>query len=133
MSSASIGWLLGHLCFQLFLIGVAIAYAEWLKLEIADEFTGERSLLGAAPYVGAMLALALIGVCSRRVPQRQLLALRCGTALLVVALGVLNWRVLDFDLETDAIALSAIALIHSVIASRLQRATRVSEAQTAAP
>ncbi len=129
--AASIAWLLGHLLFQLFLIGVAIAYAKWLQLEIADQFTGDRSLLGAAPYVGALLALALIGACSRRVPQRQLLALRCGTALLVLALGILNWRVLDLDLETDAIALSTIALVHSVIASRLQRSTHVSEARTA--
>jgi low temperature requirement protein LtrA len=130
---ASIGWLLGHLLFQLFLIGVAIAYAKWLQLEIQDKFNGERSLLGAAPYVGAILALALIGACTRRVPQRQLIALRCGTAIVVLVLGILNWRVLDLDLETDAIALSTIALIHSAIASRLQRATHVSEARTTPP
>ena len=130
---ASIGWLVGHLLFQLFLIGVAIAYAKWLQLEVQDQFTGERSLLGAAPYVGAILALALIGVCTRRVPQRQLVMLRCGTAFVVLVLGILNWRVLDLDLKTDAIALSTIALIHSVIASRLQRATHVTEARTTAP
>jgi low temperature requirement protein LtrA len=129
----SIAWLLGHLFFQLFLIGVAIAYAKWLQLEIRDQFSGERALLGAAPYVGAILALAVIGACTRRVPQRPLIVLRCGTALVVLALGIVTWRVLDLDLETDAIALSAIALIHSVIASRLQRATHVSGAKTAAP
>jgi low temperature requirement protein LtrA len=131
--AASIGWLLGHLFFQLFLVGVAIAYAKWLQLEIRDEFDGERSLLGALPYVGAVLALAVIGVCTRRVPQRALLALRCGTAVVVLALGILNWRVLGLDLETDAIALSAVALVHSVIAARLQRATRISEARTVVP
>ena len=36
--AASIGWLLGHLFFQLFLIGIAIAYAKWLQLEIQNEF-----------------------------------------------------------------------------------------------
>jgi low temperature requirement protein LtrA len=131
--AASIGWLLGHLFFQLFLVGVAIAYAKWLQLEIKDEFDGERALLGAAPYVGTVLSLAVIGVCTRRVPQRALLALRCGTALVVLALGILNWRALDLDFETDAIALSTLALIHSVLAARLQRSTRVSEARTTAP
>jgi low temperature requirement protein LtrA len=131
--AASIGWLLGHLLFQLFLIGVAIAYAKWLQLEVKDQFTGERSLLGAVPYVGAMLALALIGACTRRVPQRQLIILRCGTALVVLVLGILNWRVLELDLQTDAIALSTIALLHSATASRLQLATHVSQARTTPP
>jgi len=53
--------------------------------------------------------------------------------VLVLVLGILNWRVLDLDLETGAIALSTIALVHSTLAARLQRATRISGARTAAP
>jgi hypothetical protein len=59
--------------------------------------------------------------------------LRCGTALVVLVFAIVNWRVLDLDLQTDAIALSTVALLHSAIASRLQLATHITEARTTHP
>jgi low temperature requirement protein LtrA len=126
--AASIGWLVGHVAFQLFLVGVAVAYGKWLQLEEAHAFTGERSLLGSVPYIGAVLALALIGVCTRRVPQRRLLALRLATALVVGAVAVANWRRVDSSLKPVAIGLALIALVHSAIAAWLTRGTTVMSA-----
>jgi low temperature requirement protein LtrA len=132
-AAASIGWLLGHLVFQLCLVGIAVAYAKWLQLENQKSFTGERSLLGAVPFVGFLLALALIGLCTRRVPRVPLAWLRVGTALIVVAVGLTNWQVTDSNLETAAIALALLALAEAGFASRLQRATHITEARTAVP
>ena len=130
---ASMGLLVGHVAFQLFLVGIAVAYGKWLQLDEAHQYNGERSLLGAAPYVGAVLALALIGVCTRRVPQRRLLVLRIGTALVVSAFAVANWRSFDTGLESGAIALAAVALVHSALAAWLTRDTTVIPGRTTPP
>ncbi len=132
--AASIGWLLGHLFFQLFLIGVAIAYAKWLQLEIQNEFTASARSSVPRPTWARLLALALIGVCTRRVPQRALrrLAMRDGGG---------GARARHPELASCSISTSRPARSRcrpsrsSTRRSRRdsQRSTRISEARTAVP
>jgi low temperature requirement protein LtrA len=122
---SSVGWLFGHLVFQVAIVGVAVAYAKWLQFDEQHKFTDERSLLATVPFVAVLLALALIGACSRRVPRRPLLLLRLGTALFVIAAAAVYWPAAEADVSTAASALAVIAIVHAALAARFRRATEV--------
>ena len=125
------GWLVGHLCLQAGLVGIAVGFAKLLPLEFGDAVDGDRVLLGAGPLVGVYLSLALIGACTRRVPVRPLLLLRLGSAFLVAAVGVAIWRVDWIDVESAATLLAVIALAHGGLSARLRQGTHVMEAPAA--
>jgi low temperature requirement protein LtrA len=119
------GWLLGHLGLQLSLVGVAVGYAKLLSYELGATLFGDRSLLVTMPLVGILVSLALIGVCSRRVPQRALLTLRVGVAAFVVAIAIITWRVSWLSAESAAVTLTVVAIAYAAAAGRLVRTTTV--------
>jgi low temperature requirement protein LtrA len=124
------GWLLGHLALQISLVGVAVGYAKLLTYELGSTVFGDRSLLVTLPLVGIVLSEALIGICSRRVPQRGLLALRVGVAAVVGAVAIATWRSSWLSVEAAAVLLAAIAILYAAASGRArQHTTVVAESQ----
>lgn len=119
------GWFFGHLLLQVFLVGVAVGYAKLLRLDLGDNVDLDKMLLAVGPLIGVYLALALVGACTRRRPVGPLLALRLGSAVALVPVGILIWRVDRIDVEATAIVLAVFALAHGGLAATLRRRTRV--------
>ena len=127
------GWFFGHLLLQVFLVGVAVGYAKLLRLDLGDNIDLDKMLLAVGPLIGVYLALALVGACTRRRPVGPLLALRLGSAVALVPVGILIWRVDWIDVEASAIVLAVFALIHGGLAATLRRRTRVLPAAVPTP
>ena len=56
---------------QLALVASAVGYGKVLGFELGTTLSGDTSLLLTTPLIGVLVGLALIGACSRRVPQRR--------------------------------------------------------------
>jgi low temperature requirement protein LtrA len=123
--SRSAGWLVGHLMVQLALVASAVGYDKVLGYEFGTTLSGDTSLLLTIPLVAVLLGLALIGVCSRRVPQRGLVTLRLGVAALVAFGAVLTWQTGWISADVGAIVLALTALGQAGVSDRLRRHTRV--------
>jgi low temperature requirement protein LtrA len=121
------GWLLGHLLLQLSLVAAAVGYAKVLGSELGSTLTGDTSLLLTAPLVGVLVGLAVIGVCSRRVPQRQLLVLRLGGAGVVAVMALVTWQAGWISADGGAVILALTAVVYSSLATVALRRTRLQE------
>jgi low temperature requirement protein LtrA len=119
------GWLVGHLVVQLALVGGAVGYAKVLGYELGTTLSGDTSLLLTVPLVGVLLGLALIGVGTRRAPQRGLVTLRVGVAALVAAGAVLTWQTGWISADGGAVVLALVTLGQAAVAAVLLRRTRV--------
>jgi low temperature requirement protein LtrA len=119
------GWLIGHLAVQLALVASAVGFGKVLGYELGTTLSDDTSLLLTAPLVGVLVGLALIGVCSRRVPQHGLLVLRLGVAALVAAGAVLTWQTRWISADGGAIVLALVALGQAAAAARVRRRTVV--------
>ncbi|MEX2255425.1 MAG: low temperature requirement protein A [Acidimicrobiia bacterium] len=119
------GWFLGHFFLQICLVGIAIGYSKLLKYELDDNVDFDKMLLAVGPIIGVYLSLALIGACTRRRPAGPLLALRLGSALALVPVGVLIWRADWVRVDATAIFLSVFALAHGALAMVVRRRTRI--------
>ncbi len=119
------GWLVGHLVVQLALVASAVGYAKVLGYELGTTLTGDKSLLLTVPLVGVLLGLALIGVCTRRTPQRALVLLRLGVAAAVVFVGLLTWHVEWISADGGAVVLAGTALGYAAVATPILRRTHV--------
>ena len=117
----------------MFLVGVAVGYAKLLRLDLGDNIDLDKMLLAVGPLIGVYLSLALVGACTRRRPVGPLLALRLGSAVALVPVGILIWRVDWIDVEASAIVLAVFALIHGGLAATLRRRTRVLPAAVPTP
>jgi low temperature requirement protein LtrA len=123
--SRSAGWLVGHLVVQLALVASAVGYGKVLGYELGTTLSDDTSLLLTTPLVAVSLGLALIGVCSRRVPQRRLVTLRVGVAVLVALGAVLTWQTGWISADGGAIVLALVALGQAGVSARLRRDTTV--------
>jgi low temperature requirement protein LtrA len=121
------GWLLGHLLLQLSLVAAAVGYAKVLGSELGSTLTGDTSLLLTAPLVGVLVGLAVIGVCSRRVPQRQLLVLRLGGAGVVAVMALVTWQTGWISADGGAVLLALTAVGYASLATVALRRTRLEE------
>jgi low temperature requirement protein LtrA len=119
------GWVVGHLFLQVCLVGVAVGFSKFLRLDLDHRVDFDKMLLAVGPLFGVYLSLALIGACTRRVPVRPLLALRLGSALALVPIAVLVWKVDWIQVDETAILLAVFALAHGAIATVLRRSTHV--------
>ena len=127
------GWLVGHLVVQLALVASSVGFAKVLGYEFGTTLTGDKSLLLTIPFVGVLLGLALIGVCSRRVPQRALVVLRLGVAVGVGIAALVTWRAAWISADGGAIVLACIALLSAAVAAPLLRRTHVEPAEATPP
>jgi low temperature requirement protein LtrA len=123
--SRSAGWLVGHLVVQLALVASAVGYAKVLGYELGTTLSGDTSLLLTLPLVGVLLGLALIGVCSRRTPQRGLVAVRLGVAALVALGAVFTWQTGWISADGGATVLGLVAMGQAWATARVRRTTRV--------
>lgn len=119
------GWLVGHLVVQLALVASAVGFAKVLGYELETTLTGEKSLLLTVPLVGILVGLTLIGVCSRRVPQRGLVTLRLGVAAGVAVMAVVTWQLEWISADGGAIVLALTALGSAALAAPILRRTHV--------
>jgi low temperature requirement protein LtrA len=119
------GWVVGHLFLQVCLVGVAVGFSKFLRLDLDHRVDFDKMLLAVGPLFGVYLSLALIGACTRRVPVRPLLALRLGSALALVPIAILVWKVDWIQVDETAILLAAFALAHGALATVLRRSTHV--------
>ncbi len=123
--SRTAGWLVGHLLVQLSLVASAVGFAKVLGFELGTTLTEDKSLLLTVPLIGVLLGLTLIGVCSRRTPQRALVTLRLGVAAAVAAMAVVTWQVEWISADGGAVILACTALGYAALATPLLRRTRV--------
>jgi low temperature requirement protein LtrA len=119
------GWLVGHLVVQLALVGSAVGFGKVLGFELGTTLSGDQSLLLTVPLVGVLLGLALIGLCTRRVPRRALVTLRIGVAALVALGAVLTWLTHWISADGGALVLALVVLAQAAVAAVLLRRTRV--------
>jgi hypothetical protein len=85
----------------------------------------DRTLLAVCPLIGVYLSLALVGACTRRRPVAPLLALRLGSALALVPLGLAIWKLDVIGVDATAALLAVFALAHGALASLVRRHTTV--------
>jgi low temperature requirement protein LtrA len=119
------GWFAGHFALQVFLVGIAVGYGKLIPLEVGDRVDLDRTLLAVCPLIGVYLSLALVGACTRRRPVAPLLALRLGSALALVPLGLAIWKLDVIGVDATAALLAVFALAHGALASLVRRHTTV--------
>jgi low temperature requirement protein LtrA len=119
------GWFFAHFTLQVSLVGIAVGYAKLLRLDLGDFVDFDKMLLAVGPLIGVYLSLALLGTCTRRTPAGPLLALRLGSAVALVPIGVLIWKIEWVDVTVTAVLLAAFAMAHAALASVLRRHTHV--------
>ena len=122
------GWLACHLLLQLGIAGTAIGVARLVKAEPFEHLPASEILEITATLAAVYLALALLGLCTRRVPARPVLVLRLGTCAATVVVGTMAWAIAWVDLVEGVAALTLVAAVHAALSVRLTRGTRVVEA-----
>jgi low temperature requirement protein LtrA len=116
-------WIVGHLPLHLATIGLAVGLGAFVKLQASTDLSLVDVYLLAEPFALVYLALGVMGLLGPHRAQARLLALRIGTALGGVALGVLAWWAPFMTVEVTAAAFGALALGHIVAASLLRART----------
>jgi low temperature requirement protein LtrA len=119
------GWFAGHLWLQVFIVGIAVGYSKLLRLDLGESIVLDRMLLIVGPMIGVYLSMAAIGACTRRRPVGPLLALRLGSAVVLVPLGIVIWQSSWITVDVAASVLAVYSLAHSSLAALLRRDTRV--------
>lgn len=119
------GWLVGHLIVQLSLVGSAVGFAKVLGYELGTTLVGDKSLLVTVPLIGVFVGLTLIGLGTRRTPQRELMLLRLGVATLVGVMAIVTWQVEWISADGGAVIVACVALGTAGLQTLLLRRTRV--------
>jgi CHASE2 domain-containing sensor protein len=112
---------------QLAMAGTAIGVSKLVKTGPLDHLPAGDILEITATLATLYLALALLGLCTRRRPVRPLLILRLSTSLVTVAVGIAAWRIPWIDLAEGVAALTVVAIAHAAIGVRLDNETEVLE------
>jgi hypothetical protein len=102
-----------------------VGYGKVLGFELGSTLSDDTSLLLTVPLVGVLVGLTLIGVCSRRVPQRRLVEPRLGIAALVAVGAVVSWQTGWISADGGALVLALVSLGQAGVAAVLRRRTRV--------
>jgi low temperature requirement protein LtrA len=118
-------WLLGHLILQLGLVASAVGFAKVLGYELGSTLAGDKSLLLTLPLVAVLVGMTLIGLASRRVPQRRLVCLRLGMAALVGVLAVVTSQFEWISADGGAAVVAGSAHFAATLQALLLRRTRV--------
>jgi hypothetical protein len=118
-------WFVAQLGFQVSVVGIAVGFGELVQLDYGPSMDLDRTLLTVGPIVTALLALALLGACTRRRPTTPLLVLRVGAAATFAVVGIIISLVDWLEVEPTALLLAALALAQAGAADRLLRRTQV--------
>ena len=118
-------WAALHLVMQICIAGTAVAASKLISLDTAHRLPDTEILRLAATIAIFYLALAGVGVCTRRRPARPLAAARALTAVAVALAGAAAWWIPWIHLAEALPIFAAIAVIHALVAVRLRGRTVV--------
>ncbi len=122
------GWASLHLVAQICIAGTAVAASKLVNIDTSHRLPDIEILWLTVPLPILYLALAGIGVCTRRRPVGPLAVARVLTAVAVAVAGVAAWWIPWIHLAEALPILAAIAVIHAFVAVRLRARTLVIDA-----
>jgi low temperature requirement protein LtrA len=118
-------WAALHLVAQIGIAGTAVAASKLINLNTSHRLPDIEILRLTATLAIFYLALAGVGVCTRRRPAARLAMARVTTAVAVVIAGVAAWWIPWIHLAEALPILAAIAVIYALAAIRLRARTHV--------
>ena len=118
-------WVGLHLVLQLAIAATAIGVAKLVKTSPLALVPAGDILEITASLAAVFLALAFLGLCTRRSPARPMFVLRVGASAGVVVAGVLCWLIPGVDVAEGVGALSLVAVAYTVAAYRVGARTEV--------
>jgi low temperature requirement protein LtrA len=121
-------WALLHLVVQIGIAGTAVAATKLIDLKISHRLPDFEVLWLTATLSIVYLALAGVGVCTRRRPAGPLAVTRVITAAGVAAAGLAIWRIPWIHMAEALPIFAAIVVIHAFVAVGLRTQTRVIDA-----
>ena len=122
------GWASLHLVAQICIAGTAVAASKIVNIDTSHRLPDIEILWLAVPLAILYLALAGVGVCTRRRPVGPLAVARALTAVGVAVAGVAAWWIPWIHMAEALPILAAIAIIHAFVALRLRARTLVIDA-----
>jgi low temperature requirement protein LtrA len=126
-------WASLHLVTQIGIAGTAISASKLINLQASHRLPDIEILWLTANLAIIYLALAGVGVCTRRRPVGPLAATRVMTAACVAVAGVAAWRIPWIHLAEAVPIFAVIVVIHAFVAVRLRAQTRVIDATELKP
>jgi low temperature requirement protein LtrA len=121
-------WIVLHLLLLVAIAGTAIGVAKLVKIGPLDHLDAGEILEITGTLAAVYVALAFIGVCTRRRPTRPLFTLRLVTAVAVVVVGVGAWTIDPIQLLEGVGALSAVAILYAALSYRMTADTEIAPA-----
>ncbi len=118
-------WVNLHLLLQMSIAGIAIGVATLVSIDPFGRPPAEAILSIGFLLSLLYLALAFLGVCTRRYPTGPLFYLRSATAATVAILTFIVWVVPEINVISGLATLVAVAVAHAFLANRLRRNTKV--------
>jgi low temperature requirement protein LtrA len=126
-------WASLHLVIQIGIAGTAVSASKLINLDASHRLPDTEILWLTANLTIIYLALAGVGVCTRRRPARPLAVARVITAAGVAITGVAAWLLPGLYLAEALPIFAAIVGIHAFVAVRLRAQTRVIDATALQP
>jgi low temperature requirement protein LtrA len=118
-------WALLHLVTQIGIAGTAVAASKLINLKISHRLPDFEILWLTATLAIVYLALAGVGVCTRRRPAGPLAVTRVITAAGVAVAGLAIWRISSIQMAEALPIFAVIVVIHAFVAVGLRTQTRV--------
>ena len=122
------GWASLHLVMQICIAGTAVAASKLINIDTSHRLPDIEILWLTVPLAILYLALAGVGVCTRRRPVGPLAVARVLTAVGVAVAGVAAWWIPWIHMAEALPILAAIAVVHAFVAVRLRARTLVIDA-----
>jgi low temperature requirement protein LtrA len=118
-------WASLHLVTQICIAGTAVAASKLVNLDTAHRLPDTEILKLTVPLAIFYVALAGVGVCTRRRPVGPLAVARVLTAVGVAVAGVAAWWIPWIHLAEALPIFAVIAVVHAFVAVRLRTRTLV--------
>jgi low temperature requirement protein LtrA len=126
-------WAALHLVMQIGIAGTAVAASKLIGLDTSHSLPDIEILRLTTALAIVYVALAGVGVCTRRRPVRPLAVALVITAAAVAVAGVAAWWIPWIHLAEALPIFAAIAVIHAIVAVRLRARTLVIDATALKP
>jgi hypothetical protein len=126
-------WAGSHPVAQVCIAGTAVSASKLIDLTTSHRLPDTEILRMTVPLALFYLAMAGIGWSTRRRPVLPLATARLTTAVVVVVVGVLAWRIPWIHMAEALPLFTAVAVIHAVVAVRLRSTTQVTRAISIVP
>ena len=121
-------WASMHLVTQICIGGTAVAASKLVNLDTSHHLPDIEILRLTVPLAIFYIALAGVGVCTRRRPIGPLAVARVLTSVGVAVVGVAAWLIPWIHMAEALPIFAAIAVVHAFVAVRLRAQTLVIDA-----